>query len=72
MCIMHDYDWFRSDTTVLGLVQYRVPLFISSYIRLFAVPGVGVSKRSMLEMVKMPHRQTIVERREGSFRIWSM
>lgn len=34
---MHDYDWLRSGTTVLGLVQHRVPLFMSSYIRLSAV-----------------------------------
>ena len=26
---MHNYDWFRSDATFLGLVQHRFPLFIS-------------------------------------------
>lgn len=72
MCIVHDYDWLRSGPTVLGLVQHRVPLFMSSYIQLSAVRGVGISKRLMLEMLKMPHRQTIVEKREGYFRIWSM
>lgn len=39
---MHNYDWLRSDTTLLGLVQHRVPLFMSSCNRLCAVPGVGI------------------------------
>lgn len=39
---MHDYDRLRFDTALLGLVQHRVPLLISSCNQLCGVPGVGV------------------------------
>ena len=61
---MHDYDRLRFDTTLLGLVQHRVPLLISSCNQLCGEPGVGVWKDLMLEMGEnaasaRKHRQEI-------------
>lgn len=55
-CIMHDYDWLRLDTTLLGLVQHQVPLFISFYNRHWAAPGVSKNVWRW-KWPKMPHRQ---------------